>query len=77
MKNRLELPEELRKQALSDIKQHFLEQRDEEIGDLRALLLLDFFVEKLAPAYYNLGVNHAKAILLEKLEDLHGLEIWR
>jgi len=62
---------------VSEIKQYFIEQRDEEIGELGSALLLDFFAEKVAPVYYNLGVNDAKAMLLQKLEDLHGLEIWQ
>ena len=61
---------------LTEIKQYYLRERDEEIGDLYAALLLDFFAAKLAPIFYNLGINDAKAMLLDKLEDLHGLEIW-
>lgn len=74
---RLTLSKEQREQAVSDLKEFFLNQRDEEIGDLQATLFLDFFTEKLAPIFYNLGLNDAKAMLEEKLEDLHGLEIWR
>jgi len=77
MSDRLKLPKEHREQALTEIKQYFFQQRDEEIGDLSALLLLDFFEEKLAPLYYNLAINDAKALLLERIEDLHGLEILR
>jgi len=74
---RLSLTKEQKVQAAVDIKEFFLAQRDEEIGDLPATLLLEFFVDKLAPTFYNLGINDAKAMLSEKLEDLHGLEIWR
>lgn len=74
---RLTLSKEQKDQAIADIKDFFLEQRDEEIGDLQATLFLDLFIEKLAPTFYNLGVNDAKAMINGKLEDLHGLEIWR
>jgi len=59
----------------AEIIGYYLEQWDEEMGDLRASLLLDFFTEKLAPAFYNLGITEAKALLSQKLEDLHGLEM--
>lgn len=74
---RLTLSKEQKDQAIADIKEFFLNQRDEEIGDLQATLFLDLFTDKLAPVFYNLGINDAKAMLAEKLEDLHGLEIWR
>lgn len=74
---RLTLSKEQKDQAIADIKEFFLSERDEEIGDLAAILLLDFFTEKLASTYYNLGIADAKAMLSEKLDDLHGLEIWR
>lgn len=60
---------------IADIKAFFQEKRDEEIGDLGALLLLDFFAEKMAPYFFNRGINAAKAMLAAKLDDLHELEI--
>ena len=77
MKTRLKLTKEERDMLSSAIKQYFLEERDEEIGDLSSTLILDFFIAKLAPTFYNRGVNDAKAMLTEKLEDLHGLELWQ
>lgn len=77
MKTRLKLTQEQKAQMITDIKEQFLTHRDEELGDLGATLLLDFFTEKLAPTYYNLGILDAKAMLLQRLEDLHGLELWQ
>ncbi|HBI55546.1 MAG: DUF2164 domain-containing protein [Eubacteriales bacterium] len=76
LKSRFNLAKEEKEQIIADIKGFFLKQRDEEIGDLGAMLLLDFITEKLAPFFYNRGINAAKAMLAQKLEDLHELEIW-
>lgn len=57
------------------IKSYFLNERDEEIGDLQATLLYDFFVEHLAPDFYNQGVKDATVWLRDKLEDMHHLEV--
>ncbi len=76
LKSRFNLAKEEKEQIIADIKGFFLKQRDEEIGDLGAMLLLDFITEKLAPFFYNRGINVAKAMLAQKLEDLHELEIW-
>lgn len=35
---------------------YFLNERDDDLGDLAASLILDFFMEKLAPEFYNQGV---------------------
>ena len=77
MKHKLKLQKEQRDMLIANIRNYFLEERDEEIGDLSATLVLDFFITQLGPTLYNRGVNDAKALLTEKLEDLHGLEIWQ
>lgn len=76
LNSRFNLSREEKEPMIAEIKGFFLEQRDEEIGDLGALLLLDFFADKLAPFFYNRGIIAAKAMLAQKLEDLHELEIW-
>lgn len=52
------------------IKNYFKKERDEELGDLAAMLILDFFIEKLAPEFYNQGVYDSYKYFSEKLEDL-------
>lgn len=53
-----------------EIKKFFYEERDEEIGDLASELVLDFFIEKLAKDFYNLGVNDAKNYFEERIENV-------
>ncbi len=77
MDKRLQIKGEQRDQLVTEIKQYFLTERDEEIGDLAAGLLLDFFGEKMGPFLYNNGLRDATAYIRDKLEDLPGLEIWR
>lgn len=72
---KLSIKDEERDLLLEKIKGYFLEHRDEEIGDLQAMLLLDFFVTELAPAFYNQGISNSITWLSAKLEDMHELEI--
>jgi len=51
--NRIRLTKERRDELVSEIKNYFLKEREEEIGDLAAGLVLDFIVEKIAPEFYN------------------------
>ena len=44
---------EERKQIISDIQYFFHQERDEEIGELAAGSILDFFAEQIGAHYYN------------------------
>ncbi len=60
--------------AKDEIRKYFSTEREENIGDLAAELLLDFFTDKVAPYFYNQGVKDAHKYMLDKLEDMYGLE---
>lgn len=68
------LSQELKKQATDDIKRYFLENREEEIGQLAAELLLDFMLEKVGAVIYNQAIRDAHTFMSEKVEDLYALE---
>lgn len=74
MKTKIEITKEAKKQMIEEIKAFFLNERDEEIGDLACELILDFITDKLGPYFYNQALNDAHYFLSEKLEDLYGLE---
>jgi len=66
--------QELKKQAVDDIKRYFMENREEDIGELAAELLLDFMVEKVGAVIYNQAIRDAHTYMSEKVEDLYALE---
>ena len=68
------LSQELKKQAIDEIKRYFLDNREEEIGQLAAELLLDFMLEKVGPVIYNQAIRDAHTFMSEKVEDLYALE---
>ena len=68
------LTDEMKTVLLDAIKQYYAEEKGEAIGDLAAMLLLDFFTEKLAPVFYNLGVEDAHAFLHAKLDDVFEIQ---
>ncbi len=71
---KLTVEREEREHMISSIKVFFREVREEEIGDLAAGLLLDFIIDKLAPGFYNLGVQDSYRYMQERLEDLLSIE---
>lgn len=73
MKN-FKLEKEVKMKIVREIQQYFLDERDEEIGNLSAELLLQFMIERVGPAIYNQGIQDAHALVSKKIEDLYGLE---
>jgi uncharacterized protein (DUF2164 family) len=69
----IELSKERRQELIRSIKGYFLEHHDEEIGDLRAGLLLDFFLDLTGPPVYNQAIKDAQAYFQQKVEDLDGV----
>lgn len=43
-----------------------------QIGDLKAMLLLKFFSEEIAPSVYNQAIRDAQAYFGDKSADLEG-----
>jgi uncharacterized protein (DUF2164 family) len=70
LENSLKLPKEIQDEMIAEIKNYFSKEREEEIGDLSAGLMLDFIVEKLAPEFYNQGVCDSHWYMHDAAEDL-------
>lgn len=71
---KIELKKEVQAEIIREIKMYFEKERDEELGDLSAVMFLDFITEKIGPYYYNQAVRDAYAFMSEKVEDMFGLE---
>ena len=59
---------------IENIKEFFKEMRDEAISDLEGMLILDFFREKIAAEFYNIGVAAAYRRLHEISEDILSIQ---
>ncbi len=59
---------------ISSIKKYFQDEREEDLGDLAANLILDFFIEKLGPEIYNQGIEDSYKYMNNIIEDLLGLQ---
>ena len=63
-----------KKEAVHEIQAYFLKEKDEEIGNLAAEFLLDFFLEKVGPLIYNQAIEDAHALLLQQIDEMYGLQ---
>jgi len=64
------IKKERKDEMISEIKNYFSKEREEETGDLAAGMILDFFMEKLAPEFYNQGVDDSYKYMSDATEDL-------
>ena len=71
----IKISKEKRDEMVSAIKNYFSRERDEEIGDLAAGLMLDFIIAELAPEFYNQGVYDSHKFLEKQMEDLLAIQI--
>lgn len=74
MEKNMKLSKEKKDGMIAEIITYFRREREEEIGELGAVLFLNFIVEKLAPEFYNLGVYDAHKYMLDRVEDLLGIQ---
>ncbi len=68
----IEISQETKQQLIESIKQYFAENMDEEVGDLKALLLLEFCLKEIGPTIYNRAISDAQTFMRDKVADLDG-----
>lgn len=65
--------ETARKQSIASIKRYFVEELEQEIGDLKAGLLLEFILKEIGPSIYNAAIGDAQTYLRDRIADLEGV----
>jgi uncharacterized protein (DUF2164 family) len=55
---------------IASIKRYFAENLDDDIGDLKASLLLDFVLKEIGPSLYNRAVADAQARIQDAALEL-------
>lgn len=73
-KNKIDLTREKRAEMIEAIKEYFYNEREEELGDLAANLILEFIIKELAPEFYNQGVYDSYKYMGDRIEDLLSIQ---
>jgi uncharacterized protein (DUF2164 family) len=72
--NLIKITWERRDEMITGIKNYFSKERDEEIGDLAAGMMLDFIIENLAPEFYNQGIEDSQKYMQDAALDLLSIQ---
>lgn len=70
----IQLTKDQRKASIEDIKNYFFNERDEELTELAASLLLDFILINIGPHIYNQAIKDSYNFMGEKIDELFTLE---
>ena len=66
------LTEDTQQQAIASLKRYLAEELDQDVGDLKAGLLLEFILKEIAPSVYNSAIADAQTYLRDRVADLEG-----
>jgi uncharacterized protein (DUF2164 family) len=69
----IDISPEARTQAIASLRQYFSKELDQEIGDLKASVFLDFLLTEIAPSIHNAAIEKAQLYLRDRLVDLEAL----
>ena len=72
--NNIKVTKEKRDDMVLAIRNYFSKEREEELGDLAAGLILDFIIEELALEFYNQGVFDSYKYMKDTTEDLLSIQ---
>lgn len=66
----IKLSREAEQRALESIKRFLAENLDDEVGDLKAMLYLEFCLKEIGPSVYNQAVTDVQAHMQDRVVDL-------
>jgi uncharacterized protein (DUF2164 family) len=69
----IKLSAETTKRLVASIKRYAAENLDEEIGDLKAGLLLEYCIKEIGPSIYNQAIADAQSYFTDRVADLEGV----
>lgn len=70
----IELNKEVRVVLIESLKRYYWNDRNEELNNLGAELLLDFILNDIGPYIYNKAIEDSYDYMNERTEDLLGLQ---
>lgn len=66
----IKLNKDTEEHLLTSLQRYCAENFEEEIGNLKARMLLDFCLREIGPSIYNQAVQDAQAVMQEKIAEV-------
>jgi uncharacterized protein (DUF2164 family) len=69
----IKLPEDTTKKLRASVQRYVREELEQDIGDLKADLLIDYVLKEIGPSVYNQAIADAQAYFSQRVTDLEGV----
>ena len=69
----IKLPSDITAHLLGSIKRYFAETLEQDMGDLKAGMLLDYCLKEIGPVVYNQAIADAQSFFHDRAADLEGV----
>ncbi|HEU4844421.1 MAG TPA: DUF2164 domain-containing protein [Burkholderiaceae bacterium] len=66
----IKLNKDVEQRLLASIQRYCAENMDEEVGELKARLLLDYCLREIGPSVYNQAILDAQGAMQERIADI-------
>ncbi|MFC0166782.1 DUF2164 domain-containing protein [Pseudoduganella danionis] len=66
----IKLDKDAEQRLIGSIQRYCAEHLDEEVGELKARLLLDFCLREIGPSVYNQAILDAQAAMQDRIAEL-------
>lgn len=74
LKPEFNLSTEKKQEMIGVIQLYYEQEQGEKLGNMKAMFLLDFIIEKLAPDFYNIGVEDCHQYMTMKIDDMFEIQ---
>ena len=71
---KIEFSKDIREALIIHIQEFFQNEKGEDVSKFQAETILNFVIDVIGPHIYNQTITDAHAFMLDKLEDMYGLE---
>ena len=79
--SKIKLTKQIEERIIYDLQTFFAREREEDLGNMPAMALLDFILDEVGPMIYNQALIDANNLMAEKIDDIYLLEMdesdWR
>ena len=74
----IKIPREQKEEMIRELQAYFLDEREEEIGNLAAEQIVDYMIKLLGPHLYNQAIADVRTMITQKMDqiddELYALE---
>ena len=73
--SKIKLTPPIKEKIVYELQSYFENEREEDLGNIGAELLVDFILKEVGPMIYNQALIDVHELMEEKLDDIYLLEL--